>query len=485
MIAIPRSGLRLEDVRTVAAGARLKLSRFGHRLIGNARRQVVQILDAGQPVYGVNTGFGALVDTAIPVDRLCELQNNLVMSHAVGTGDPLSRPEIRAAMFLRANMLSKGYSGVRCKLVEHLIEMLNRDVVPVVYEYGSVGASGDLAPLAHIALAVIGRGEAFYKGKRMNGKTALARAGLKPYSLQPKEGLSLINGTEVMAALAALACLRGKQLADLADLAGAMSAAALGVNSRAFAADLQRLKPHPGQQASARNLRNYLAGAKPAFGRIQDAYSIRCIPQVHGTTRDGITFVRKTIETEINSVTDNPLIINHASISGGNFHGAAIAQALDILAIALTQSAVISERRTYRLLDHKLSGLPAFLVQDAGTNSGMMILQLLVASILTECRILSAPASVLSVPTSAGQEDVVSMGMNSALKARRIVDHLTTILVVELICAAQALELSSRTVPAGLRNALRRIRSVVPFLVRDRELHQDITRLKAIAIDLA
>jgi histidine ammonia-lyase len=485
MISLPKSGLRLEDVRAVAGGARIRLSPLGHKLVGKARRQVVQMLEAGQPVYGVNTGFGALVDTAIPVDRLCELQNNLIMSHAVGTGDVLAHDEVRAAMFLRANMLSKGYSGVRCKLVEHLIEMLNRDVVPVVYEYGSVGASGDLAPLAHIALAVIGRGEAFYKGKRMSGKAALTRAGLKPYSLQPKEGLSLINGTEVMAALTSLACLRAEHLADLADLAGAMSAAALGANSRAFAIDLQRLKPHSGQQVSARNLRTYLAGAKPAPGRIQDAYSIRCIPQVHGTTRDGIAFARASIETEINAVTDNPLIINGASISGGNFHGAAIALALDTLAIALTQTAVISERRTFRLLDHKLSGLPAFLVQDAGTNSGLMIAQLLVASLLTECRILSTPASVLSVPTSAGQEDVVSMGMNSALKARRIVDHLTTILVVELICAAQALELSERPVPVGLRQALRRVRSVVPFLVRDRELYQDIARLKSTVIDLA
>jgi len=484
MIAIPRKDLRLEDVQAVARGARIRLSPLGHRLVGSARRQVVQMLETGKPVYGVNTGFGALVDTAIPVDRLCELQNNLVMSHAVGTGNLLARKEIRAAMFLRANMLSKGYSGVRCKLVEHLAEMLNRDVVPVVYEYGSVGASGDLAPLAHIALAVIGRGEAFYKGKRMNGKVALAHAGLKPYLLQPKEGLSLVNGTEVMAALASLACLRAKELADLADLAGAMSAAALGANSRAFATNLQRLKPHPGQQVSARNMRAYLAGARPAPGRIQDAYSIRCIPQVHGTTRDGIAFARAVIETEINSVTDNPLIINEASISGGNFHGAAIALALDTMAIALTQAAVISERRTFRLLDHKLSGLPAFLVQDAGTNSGMMIMQILASSLLTECRLLSAPASVLSVPTSAGQEDVVSMGMNSALKARRIVDYLTTILVVELICAAQALELSGRATPVSLRRAFRRIRSVAPFLERDRELHRDIARLKAVVTDL-
>jgi histidine ammonia-lyase len=419
------------------------------------------------------------------VDKLCELQNNLIMSHAVGTGELLTRHEVRAVMFLRANMLSKGFSGIRCKLVEYLVEMLNRDIVPVVYEYGSVGASGDLAPLAHIALVIIGRGEAFHKGRRLSGRAALAAAGMKPYSLQPKEGLSLVNGTEVMAALACLATLQAERLADLADLAGAMTAAALGANPRAFAPDLQRLKPHTGQQTVARNIRAYLAGARPARGRIQDAYSIRCIPQVHGAAREGIAFARKTTETEINSVTDNPLIIDGESVSGGNFHGAAVALALDNLAIALTQLAAISERRTFRLLDPKLSNLPAFLVRDAGTNSGMMITQLLVASLLTDCRMLSAPASVQSVPTSAGQEDFVSMGVNSALKVRRIIEHLTTILATELLCAAQGLELSGRPMPAGLRKSFRTIRTVVPFLEHDRELHLDIKHLRQILVDLA
>jgi histidine ammonia-lyase len=480
MISLPRRALRLEDVHSVSRGAKVALSAQGHELIGKARHDITRMLGARVPVYGVNTGFGALVDTAIPDDKLRDLQLNLVASHAVGAGDPLTREEVRAAVFLRANMLSKGFSGVRCKLVEHLIGMLNRDVVPVVYEYGSVGASGDLAPLAHIALVVTGRGEAFYKGRRMSGRAALRAAELKPYELQPKEGLSLINGTEVMAALASLTVLRAERIADLADLAGALTAAALGANQRAFAQDLQLLKPHRGQQLSARNIRRYLVGVRQTAGRIQDAYSVRCMPQVHGAAREGVALARAIADTEINSVTDNPLIINGSSVSGGNFHGAAIALALDALAIALTQLAAISERRTFRLLDPKLSGLPPFLTQDAGVNSGMMITQLLAASLLTDCRILSTPASVQSVPTSGGQEDFVSMGMNSALKARRIVDHLTTILAVELLCSAQAIQLSGRPVPPRLRRVLRKIRSVVPFLARDRELYQDIAQLRAI-----
>jgi len=442
------------------------------------------MLETRKPTYGVNTGFGALVEKTIPNDRLCELQENLVASHAVGAGELLARNEVRAAMFLRANMLSKGFSGVRCKLVEHLTDMLNRDVVPVVYEYGSVGASGDLAPLAHIALAAIGRGEAFFKGKRMSGRAALRAAGLGPYQLQPKEGLSLINGTEVMAGVASLLVLNAEKLADLADLAGAMTAAALGANPRAFARDLQCLKPHAGQRTSARNIREHLLGAGNTNHRIQDAYSIRCMPQVHGAARDGIGFAHTTTEIEINSVTDNPLIIGNASVSGGNFHGAVLALALDTLAIALAQIAGISERRTFRLLDPRLSSLPAFLTHDPGVNSGMMISQLLVASMLTDCRMLSTPASVQSVPTSAGQEDFVSMGMNSALKARRVVRLLTTILSVELMCAVQGLELSGRPTPAGLAKTFRRVRRVVPKLVRDRELYRDITRIERIAIEL-
>lgn len=484
MIALPLPHVQLEDVLAVASGAKVRLSAAGHRLVGAARNRVARMLDAGKPVYGVNTGLGALVERTIPQGRLIELQENLIVSHAVGAGGLLTPEEVRAAMFLRANMLSKGLSGVRCKLVEHLADMLNQGVTPVVYEYGSVGASGDLAPLAHIALAAIGKGEAFFKGKRMSGLAALKAAGLKPYQLQPKEGLSLVNGTEVMTGISSLLVMGAERLADLADVVGAMTAAALGANTRAFAPDLQRLKPHAGQRTSARNIRRYLSGMDGKRRRVQDAYSIRCMPQVHGAVRDGIGYARTATETEANSVTDNPLILGNASVSGGNFHGAAIALALDTLAIALTQAAGISERRTFRLLDTSLSNLPPFLTRDAGANSGMMIAQLLVASLLTDCRILSTPASIQSVSTSAGQEDFVSMGMNSALKARRIVGLLKTVLAVELMCAVQGLELSERPVPAGLAKAFRQVRKVVPSLGRDRELYRDIARIEAITQDL-
>jgi histidine ammonia-lyase len=496
MISIPSSRLRLEDVEAVAAGARVRLSAQGHRRIGRARQALQEIIAQGRPAYGINTGFGALADRAIPSQDLTQLQHNLILSHAVGAGDPLDVPDVRAVMFLRANMLSKGYSGVRCKLVEQLIGLLNRGIVPVVPRYGSVGASGDLAPLAHIALAVIGRGDVCYQGGRTSAARALKSAGLTPYELCPKEGLSLINGTEVMAGTGAMTVLRSERLADLADLAGAMTCASLGCDPRVFDLTVHALKPHPGQRHTAKQVRSYLCqemgtlpvfvpktGGVPVFlgtDRIQDAYSLRCIPQVHGAAREGIAFARRIVETEINSVTDNPVILAGSPVSHGNFHGSAIALALDSLAIALTQLALISERRTFRLLDPKLSGLPAFLVPNPGTNSGFMVVQLLAASLLTQCKLLSAPASVHSLPTSAGQEDFVSMGMNSSLKAREVSEHVETILAAELLCAAQALELSGRAVPVGLKRAFRRIRSVVPFLSRDREIHQDITRLKQI-----
>jgi histidine ammonia-lyase len=479
MILLPVDNLDLTTVRRAALGEPVRLSGRGHKLVGNAHAKIRRILKLGKPVYGVNTGFGALADKAIPEDRLCELQENLVRSHAAGSGKPIARSTVRAAMFLRANMLSKGYSGVRCRLVEQLVAMLNKDVVPVVPESGSVGASGDLAPLAHIALVAIGRGEACFKGRRMSGRAALKAADLDPYELQPKEGLSLVNGTEVMAAGASLTVLSAERMADLADLTGAMTCAALGANPRVFEPDLHRLKAHPGQLASAANLRRYLAGRRRPNSRVQDAYSLRCIPQVHGAAREGIAFARTIVETEVNSVTDNPVLLDQTAVSGGNFHGSALALALDTLAIALTQLAAISERRIFRLLDGRLSGLPEFLVQDPGINSGLMIAQMLAASLVTDCKLLASPASVHSLPTSANQEDYVSMGMNSATKAAAIADKLETILTIELLCATQGNELADEPLPANLRPAFRLTRRTVPFIASDRELHIDIERLKA------
>jgi len=485
MIALPRNNIRLEDIQAAARGAELRLSPRGYRLIAAGRKTIMKILEERQPVYGVNTGFGALADKAIPLEKITELQRNLVMSHAVGCGNPLTREEVRAAMFLRANMLSKGFSGVRCKLVEQILTMLGHDVVPVVYESGSVGASGDLAPLAHIALVIIGRGEAFVKGRRMTGARALRAAGLQPYVLQPKEGLALINGTEVMTAVGALAALRAERLLGLADLAGAATCAALGANPRVFRPDLHALKPHPGQQFVAARLGRFLRGGEFDRKRVQDAYSIRCMPQVHGAARAGVEFARRLLEAEANSVTDNPLLLGGSAVSGGNFHGAAIALGLDTMAIALTQLAAISERRIFRLLDPKLSGLPPFLAPDAGVNSGLMVVQMLAATLVTDCKLLAAPASVHSLPTSADQEDFVSMGMNSAVKARNVCDKAETVIALELLCAAQGLDLSGKRTPARLRPALRKLRVAVPVLKQDRELYTDIANIKSLLPELA
>jgi histidine ammonia-lyase len=503
VLSIPQPRLTLEDVAAAAQGAQVALSRAGAQNIARAGDWMAGIIAAGKPVYGVNTGFGALADKAIPLDKVSELQLNLIRSHAAGAGEPLKPDEVRAAMFLRANMLSKGYSGVSRDLVEQMLALLNRGVVPVVPEFGSVGASGDLAPLAHIALVLVGRGDAWFKGRRMKGAAALRAAGIEPYCLRPKEGLSLINGTEVMAAIGALAILNAERLSGIADLAGALTCVATKANPRVFAPDLQRLKPHPGQAKSAANLYAYLRGARFDHARVQDAYSIRCMPQVHGAARDGIAFGRGICETEINSVTDNPVLmgtppqgksehstfdIRHstspAMVSGGNFHGEAIAFALDMLAIALTQLAAISERRIFRLLDPNLSGLPAFLVAEPGLNSGLMIAQLLAASLVTDCKQLSAPASIHSLPTSANQEDFVSMGMNSALKARKVLDHLATVLATEILCAAQGIELSHHPIPPGLAPALSRIRAQVPPFRADREIHPAIAKIKSLLPDI-
>lgn len=480
IVLIPKPRLTLADVQRVAQGLPVKLSAAGHQRIARARKVVSGIIAAQQPVYGINTGFGALADRTIPVEEITRLQRNLILSHAVGAGELLRPEEVRAIMFLRANMLSKGFSGVRCRLVEQLVNMLNRGVIPCVPEYGSVGASGDLAPLAYIAAVVIGEGAALWNGERLPGSWALKAAGLEPYELQPKEGLALTNGTEAMSGIGALTVLRAERLADWADKSGALTAAALGADPRVFAPALYQLKPHSGVKTVAANLADWLRGSEADKTRVQDAYSLRCMPQVHGAAREGIAFARKTVETEINSVTDNPVIIGLTAIAGGNFHGSVLALALDTLAIAMTQLAGIAERRIFRLLDSKLSGLPAFLIPKPGTNSGLMITQFLAASLVTECKLLAAPASVHSLPTSAGQEDYVSMGMNSALKARKICQHVETILAIELLCAAQAIDLAGRRLPRGLSRLHQKIRALVPFAAQDRFWDQDIGQLRSI-----
>jgi histidine ammonia-lyase len=486
-ILLGSARLKLEEVRAVAQGrARVGLGPKAIGKLASGRRVVEQIIAGKQTVYGITTGFGRFAEVTIPLSDIERLQENLVRSHATGVGLPFSREQVRAVMFLQAGKLSRGASGVRGQVVSMLLEMLNREVVPLVPQQGSVGASGDLAPMAHIALVVIGRGQAFFRGRRMSGAAALKKAGLKPLSLKAKEGLALTNGTEVMTAVGILALLEGERLCRLADLAGAMSLEALRGTPTAFDSGIHRLRPHPGQTHSAANLRKLLAGSqirKSHLGcsKVQDAYCLRCMPQVHGATRDALSHVRRVLEVEANSVTDNPLVLDGGRVvSGGNFHGQPVALAMDFSAMALAELADISERRIARLLDPSLSGLPGFLTKRGGLNSGMMIVQNTAASLVSENKVLSHPASVDSIPTSANQEDHVSMGTIAARKAGQIAENVAAVLACELLCAAQGLEFLRPLAPGrGVAAAFSELRRTVPPARADREFYLDIGKIMA------
>lgn len=462
--------------------------------VAQGRRVIEQILATGQTVYGVNTGFGKLADVRIPSDKLAQLQTNLVRSHACGVGLPLSESEVRAMLLLRANVLVKGHSGVRTILVELLANMLNAGIHPIIPAHGSVGASGDLAPLAHLALVVIGEGEAIYQGRRLKGEEALAAAGLQPIQLAAKEGLALLNGTQAMTAVGALAIHHATYLTHTADLAGAMSLEALMGTPAAFDPRIHRARPHAGQIASAEHLLALLDGSEIREShrqqkddpRVQDAYCLRCMPQVHGAVRDVLLHVAKILETESGSATDNPLVFSSghpddeadgvAVLSGGNFHGAPLAYAFDYASIALTDLASIAERRIDRLINPDINeGLPAFLCADAGLSSGYMIAHVTAAALLSECKVLAHPASTDSVPTSGGKEDHVSMGMTGGLKLRRIVANLELILAIEMLCAAQGLDYRLPLLPSpAVARAHAILRSVVPHLDQDRSPAPDI-----------
>jgi histidine ammonia-lyase len=455
-----------------------------------SRGLIEGILATGQTVYGVNTGFGKLSDVRIPSGSLAQLQTNLVRSHAGGVGQPLAEAESRAMLLLRANVLAKGFSGCRPELVQLLVALLNADVHPVIPEKGSVGASGDLAPLAHLALVVIGEGEAFLKGERMAGGEALRQAGLQPMALAAKEGLALLNGTQAMTAVGALAVARGLRVAKLADVAGAMALEALMGTPTAFDARIHEARPHAGQMAAAAHLLRLVEGSEireahcEHDSRVQDAYCLRCMPQVHGAVRDVLAHVRGVLEVESGSATDNPLVFVEQAgggvvISGGNFHGAPLAYAFDYAAIALTDLAGITERRTDRLLNPDINeGLPAFLSPDPGLSSGFMMAQIVAAALINECQVLAHPSSTGSIPTSGGKEDHVSMGMTGAIKLRQIVEHAERIVGIELMCAAQGLEFR-RPLKSGseVERVYAAVRSVVPRLEQDRVLATDIDAL--------
>jgi len=482
-ILLDGQSLSLEGLLAVTQGAQAALCPEARRRM-EASRDLVETIAAGdEPVYGINTGFGALAEVAVARKDLGRLQRNLVLSHAVGVGAPLSIPETRALMALRANVLARGVSGVRVILVERLIEFLNKGIHPHVPRKGSVGASGDLAPLAHLAMSLIGEGMAREQDDTPEAVAdILDRHGMAPLVLEAKEGLGLTNGTQAMLAVGALALHQAEQLADLADVAGACSLEGLMGTARAFDARVMDARPHPGQRESALRLRALLANSEIMqshhdCGKVQDPYSLRCMPQVHGATRQALAHVRSVLEVEINSATDNPLIFSDQgdSISGGNFHGQPLALALDYLAIATAELANISERRIEQLVNPMLSGLPAFLTPEPGLNSGFMITQVTAAALINENKVLCHPASVDSIPSSANREDHVSMGMTSANKALVVVENVGRVLGIELLTAAQALDFR-QPLRAGLgaQAAYEVIRGVVDHLGEDRALSHDL-----------
>jgi histidine ammonia-lyase len=488
-LLIDGGSLTLDDLESVARTRRpVALAPAAREAVVRGRRVVDEAVNQHAVVYGVNTGFGNFADVVIPKDRLRDLQINLVRSHSAGVGDPLSEAHTRALMVLRVNVLAKGLSGIRLETLELLVAMLNAGVHPVVPSQGSVGASGDLAPLAHLALGLVGEGLSTFEGRALPGAAALEKAGLRPIVLEAKEGLALINGTQLMTAVAGLAVAEAWRLARTADVTGALTVDALKGTDVAFDPRIHAARPHPGQGASARNLRKLLAGSPIReshrdCGKVQDAYTLRCMPQVHGAVRDSLEFITRTLSIEINSATDNPMVFAETGelLSGGNFHGEPVAIAADLLAIAVAELGSISERRTERLVNPALSGLPAFLTPEGGLQSGLMIAHVTAAALASENKGLAHPASVDSIPTSANKEDHVSMGVTAALKAARVMANTRRILAIEAIAACQALEFARplETSPA-LKAAYARVREVVPPYDTDRVLAPEIEAVAAI-----
>lgn len=489
--------LTLENVREVALeGRRVELAPSAVKKIERAHEFLLAQIKKGGALYGVNTGFGLMSNVRIPDADIETLQYNLLRSHACGMGAYLEDRYVRAMMLLRANALAVGHSGVSLKLVEQILALLNRGVHPLIPEQGSVGASGDLAPLSHLALVLIGEGKARVKGRVVSGKEALRLAGLKPLRLGPKEGLALINGTQFMTAIGALTLLEAEHLADVADAAGAMTVEALRGTERAFEAEIHAVRPHPGQVLAARHMRQLLlegskggkGGKKSEIalshegcGKVQDPYSLRCIPQVHGASRDTLSFVRGILEREINAVTDNPLIFpaEKKILSGGNFHGQIVAIGMDALSIAVAELASISEQRIEKLINPAISELPPFLTRNGGLNSGFMIVQVAAASIVSENKTLCHPASVDSIPTSADKEDHVSMGAWAAVKASRVLVNSRRVLAMELLSAAQGLDFLRplRSSPV-IERIMKMIRKHVSRAEQDRAFHEDLLWLE-------
>lgn len=482
MLLIGERPLTLQDVWNVAVQREeVGLTDTAREQISISRARVDAILNDNKVVYGINTGFGEFSRVTISREQLKTLQRNLIISHAVGVGENLPSDVVRAIMVLRVNNIALGYSGATLHAVETLCAMINKGVHPCVPEKGSVGASGDLAPLAHVVLVMIGEGKAEYKGEVMTGADAMKKAGIPLHELDAKEGLALINGTQVMTAVGCLALYKALRLSKIADITGAATLEALKGTDRAFDERVHLVRPHMGQINAASNLRKLLAGSEilPSHrncSEVQDAYSLRCMPQVHGATKDALRYVKNVLETEINSVTDNPLIFEGEGISGGNFHGQPVAIAMDFMKVAVAELGNISERRTERLVNPNYSNnLPAFLIKEGGVNSGWMIPQYVSAALVSENKVLAHPASVDSIPTSAGKEDHVSMGTIAARQCAQIVDNVYHVLAIELIAAVQGIEFR-RPLRAGkaIEKAFELVRSKVASIDKDRLFKIDI-----------
>jgi len=485
-IALGLDGFTLNDLERIARHkAAVNLTRGSEERIDRAWELVTRWVDEERTVYGVTTGFGALSDVAISKKDTRKLQYNILKSHAVGVGRPLAPEVVRAIMALRIKDFARGNAGVRRETVAALMRVLNAGVIPLVPEKGSVGASGDLVPLAHVGLVLIGEGEAYVDSNLVPGRAALDVCGLEPLRLGAGEGLALINGTQVMTAIGGLAVYDAVRLARHTDIAAAMSLEVLMGSKTEFDARIHRMRPHPGQAVAAENMDRLTRASEIISShrdckRVQDAYTLRCSPQVHGASRDAIAYARTVVETEMNASTGNPLIHPQSGdfLLGGNFHGQPVAMAMDFMCMAVAELANISERRIERLVNPKLSGLPAFLVKDGGLNSGFMIAQYVAAALVSENKVMSHPAVVDSIPTSANKEDHVSMGTISARKSREVVQNAENVIAIELLCAAQALDLFTNMQPGiGTKAAYTEIRKVVPHLADDRILSADVQRI--------
>jgi histidine ammonia-lyase len=491
VVTIDGNSLTIEQVIQVARNKEtVKIHQKNKELVNKNAAVVEDFVREGQVVYGITTGIGSFADVLIPREHVRELQKNLLMSHSSGTGPFIQDDQVRAMILLRINALIKGYSGIRWETLQRLLYFLNNDILPLVPQKGSVGASGDLVPLAHMSAPLIGLGKVKYKGKVRDAAGLHPELGLKPLTLEAKEGLAMINGTQLMSAVGVLNAYDSMILCKTADIASACSIEALRGTDVPFDLRVHMLRPHPGQSIVADNIKRLLEASKilashRACDKIQDAYSLRCIPQVHGATRDTVDYASVVLETEINSVTDNPIVFTETkdSISCGNFHGQPIAFALDFLGIGISELANISERRIERLVDPALSNLPPFLTPEGGLNTGYMITQYAAAALVSENKVLSHPASVDSIPTSANQEDHVSMGAISAFKGASIVQNVRNVLAIELLCAAQGLDFIAEKPGKGVNVAHKVIRDHIPTLTQDRVMSYDMEKMDDLVFD--